>query len=85
MKEDGSEFQSFKRSNSFLNFDQTLVDWEENTDKVQIVTTRTDFGANGLNTLHILLRTAVIDQDIGSTNFLWSKYKFIKQFNHFKI
>lgn len=52
-----------------LMFNQNLVEWEDNTKRINLCTTRTDYFANDdLKTLHFLFRIANLELDYGKTS-----------------
>ncbi|MEK5165964.1 hypothetical protein NYE69_26960 [Paenibacillus sp. FSL R5-0527] len=52
-----------------LNYNQSLVDWDDNTDRINLCTTRADFFENRqLKSLHFLFRIAVLSLEYGRTS-----------------
>ncbi|AIQ45634.1 hypothetical protein R70723_06805 [Paenibacillus sp. FSL R7-0273] len=66
---DADDVHDFFDGKNSLNFNLSLTDWDDNTDKINPCTTRVEYNDNGfLKALHILLRIDVLAQDNGPTS-----------------
>jgi hypothetical protein len=54
---------------SGLNYNQSLIDWEDNTDKINLCTTRVDFiDSSELKSINFLFRIAILSLEYGRTS-----------------